>query len=105
MSKQAIDRGALRWHWRTWNLLLQIREAMDGEDARQRSGEMDTRGLCIVAGRSEMRALRSRKWIHAFDSGELFDDEGNARVLPIWEITKAGRKALDAVVAAGVSIR
>ena len=37
-----------RWHWRTWNLLLQIQRATDGEDRRQKSGEMTERGLCIA---------------------------------------------------------
>ena len=52
-----LSRGERRWHWRTWNLLLQIREATDGKDPRQRSGDMTTRGLC-VAETSEIRALR-----------------------------------------------
>ena len=100
-----LSRGERRWHWRTWNLLLQIREATDGRDPRQRSGDMTTRGLCI-AETSEIRALGERRgWIETNDSGELFDDEGNSKVRPVWTVTARGRAALEAAVAAGITIQ
>jgi hypothetical protein len=100
----ALTRNERRWHWRTWNLLLQIRQATDGEDARQRSGEMTTRGLCI-AETSEIRALETREWIQAIDTGELFDDDGNSRHLPVWAVTASGREALKAAEAEGVTVQ
>lgn len=77
----SLTRDERRWSWRTWNTLLQIREATDGKDPRQKSGESDPdfRGLLIAPGWPRMRALRKRKWIREFDSGELFDDESGAR--------------------------
>jgi len=99
-----INRNERRWNWRTWNLLLQIRQATDGEDRRQRSGEMTTRGLC-VAETAEIRALEKRKWIEAIDTGELFDDNGNSRHLPVWAVTTEGREALKAAEAAGITIQ
>jgi hypothetical protein len=92
-----LSRGERKWHWRTWNLLLQIQQAADGEDRRQVSGEMTVRGLC-VANTSEIRALDSRRWIEAIGSGELWDGDGNSRVVPVWAVTTDGRAALKAAV-------
>jgi len=96
-----LSRAERAWHWRTWNLLDQIRVATDGEDARQKNGEMTTRGLCI-AKTSEIRAFERRGWVRDFDIGELFDDNGNSRMLPVWEITIKGRNALHAAKREGI---
>jgi hypothetical protein len=100
-----ITRTEKRWHWRTWNLLLQIREATDGEDRRQRSGEMTERNL-LVAHKPELHALRIRGWVEQVDTGELISDDGNkVSYLPAWQVTALGREALDAAVRAGLTIQ
>lgn len=100
-----ITRTEKRWHWRTWNLLLQIREATDGEDSRQIHGDMTERNL-LVANTPELRALRNRGWVECVDFGELFEDNGDRlRELPAWAVTDAGREALDAAVRAGLTIQ
>jgi hypothetical protein len=100
-----LTRAEKRWHWRTWNLLLQIREATDGKDARQIHGDMTERNL-LVAHTPELRALRKRGWVECVDFGEYFPDNGDRLVeLPAWAVTAAGREALDAAVAAGVTIQ
>ena len=100
-----LTRTEKRWHWRTWNLLLQIREATDGKDRRQTHGDMTERNL-LVANTPELRALRKRKWVECVDFGEYFPDNGDqARELPAWAITTAGREALDAAVRASITIQ
>ena len=100
-----ITRAEKRWHWRTWNLLLQIREATDGKDRRQTHGDMTERNL-LVAHTPELRALRKRAWVECVDFGEFFRDNGDGPVeLPAWAVTPAGREALDAAVAAGITIQ
>jgi hypothetical protein len=103
-TTQVLGQSERRWNWRTWNLLWQIEQATDGEDARQKSGEMTERGLCIALT-PEMRALKRRGWAEVCDHGELFDDGGNSRILPVWRVTVAGRQALEAAERAGVTIR
>jgi hypothetical protein len=104
MATEITDKEK-RWHWRTWNLLLQIREATDGEDRRQRSGEMTERNL-LAAHTPEVRALHARRWIEQVDSGELTSDNGNVvRYLPAWAVTSAGREALDAAVRVGLTVQ
>lgn len=80
-------------HWRTWDLLYQIQQATDGEDPRQRSGEMTERGLS-VAMTVEMRALETRKWAECYGTAECETEQGNMRVMPTWRITTEGRAAL-----------
>ena len=100
-----ITRTEKRWHWRTWNLLLQIREATDGEDSRQVHGDMTERNL-LVANTPELRALRKRGWVECVGFGEFFEDNGDRlRELPAWAVTTAGREALDAAVRAKLTIR
>lgn len=101
-----LTRRERRWHWHTWNILLQIREATDGNDPRQRAGEMTTRGLCISASRSEMIAFRNRGWVTCIGFGELaLDDNGNTKEHPIWEITDTGRAAIAAAEKEGITIQ
>ena len=98
-----ITRAERRWHWRTWNLLLQIRDATDGEDARQRSGEMTARNL-LVGYTPELRALMARGWVEDVDAGELVDDLGDrVRQFPAWQVTETGREALDNAVRSGLT--
>ena len=103
-TTSSLTRAERRWNWHTWNLLYQIQQATDGLDPRQRHGEMTEHGLC-VATTSEMRALDRRGWVEAYDTGELFDDDGNSRMLPVWRVTSTGREALVAAEAAGLTIR
>jgi hypothetical protein len=99
-----ITKAERRWHWRTWNLLLQIREATDGEDSRQKCGDMTERNL-LVPHTPELRALRKRGWVECVDFGEFFRDNGDGPVeLPAWAVTAAGREALAAAVVAGLTI-
>ena len=42
-----LTKSEKQWDWRTWNLLLQIRDATDGMDRRQLSGEMGARNLLV----------------------------------------------------------
>lgn len=101
----SLSRAERAWHWRTWNLLLQIRQATDGEDRRQKTGEMTERNL-LVAHTSKLRALHRRGWVEHVDTGELISDDGNeVRYLPAWQVTAAGREALEAALAAGVTIQ
>lgn len=100
----SITRSERRWHWRTWNLLWQIQRATDGVDPRQTSGEMTCRGLCSLAGRPEVKALKRRGWIVITDYGEVHVDNGDVRERPVWEITFAGRAALEAAKLAGVTV-
>ena len=100
-----LTKAEKRWDWRTWNLLLQIRDATDGMDRRQLSGEMDARNL-LVGLTSPLRALHSRKWVTCDGDGELFDsDSGNSRILPAWCVTEAGRAALKEAVRVGLTIQ
>lgn len=100
-----ITRAEKRWHWRTWNLLLQIREATDRKDRRQTHGDMTERNLLVVST-PELRALRKRGWVECVDFGEYHPDNGDqARELPAWAVTPSGREALDAAVAAGITIQ
>jgi|SRR5271166_1553220 len=100
-----LTKSEKRWHWRTWNLLLQIRQATDGEDVRQRHGEMTERNLC-VAHTPEMRAIHKRGWAEHVDTGELISADGNdVSYLPAWQITEAGREALSAAVLSGLTIQ
>jgi hypothetical protein len=94
-----------RWHWRTWNLLLQIRDATDGNDPRQRSGEMTGRALCSARGPAIL-ALARRGWIESLGCEEVEDeDTGRMRFWPAWAITKKGREALAAAKQLGVEMR
>ena len=94
-----------RWHWRTWNLLLQIQQATDGQDCRQKSGEMTGLGLC-VSMTPEMRALETRKWAECYDdSAECETEAGDLRVMPTWRVTDAGRAALVEARKAGLTIQ
>lgn len=100
-----ITRAERRWNWHTWNLLLQIKEATDGHDARQLHGDMTERNL-LVAHTSELRALQRRGWVECVGSGEFFPDNGcEERSLPAWEVTKVGRKALAAAIKSGITVR
>jgi hypothetical protein len=100
-----LTKAEKRWNWRTWNLLLQIREATDGKDRRQTHGDMTERNL-LVANTPELRALRKRGWVECVDFGEYFPDNGYpARELPAWAVTAAGREALDEAVRVGLTIQ
>ncbi len=95
-----------RWDWRTWNLLFQVEQATDGEDARQKSGEMTERGLCLVSD-PRKRALSRRAWIECTGSAECDDEDesGNLRELPVYAITALGRAALAEARGLGITIR
>lgn len=93
-----------RWHWRTWNMLLQIQRATDGEDPRQQSGEMTSRGIAAADGRPEIKAFKNRGWIVECDYVEVHEDSGYIRELPVWEITEDGRIALEAAKLAGITV-
>lgn len=105
MTTTMLTKAERRWDWRTWNLLLQIRRATDGEDPRQRHGEMTERQLAANLT-PDVRALRDRGWIECMGNCEVFDDNGSElRVMLTWEVTKAGREAMDTAVAAGITIQ
>jgi hypothetical protein len=60
----------------------------------------------LVPHTPEMRALHKRGWAEHVDTGELISDDGNkVSYLPAWQVTQAGREALDAAVRAGVTIQ
>lgn len=100
-----LTRAEKRWCWRTWNLLLQIRQATDGEDRRQLSGEMTERNL-LVGMMSPLRAIHRRLWVTCDGGGELYDsDSGCSRILPSWRVTEAGREALNEAVRVGLTIQ
>ena len=90
MGLQKLQKTERRWHWRTW-----IQQATDGQDARQRSGEMTVRALGVACGPG-LRALSDRRWIDSDDAGEVEMENGTLRFLPFWKITRAGREALAA---------
>ena len=93
-------------HWRTWNLLLQIKEATDGEDRRQRSGEMTERRLCL-SDQPATRAFLSRGWVECTGSAEI-DMRGDGdvyKMVPTYIVTKLGREALVAAEQRGVPLR
>jgi hypothetical protein len=94
-----------RWNWRTWNLLLQIQEATDGQDTRQLHGDMTERNL-LVAHTSALRAIQRRGWVKCVGHGDLFDDRsGEERTMPAWVVTAAGRGALKAARRARLTIQ
>ncbi len=100
-----LTRAERRWDWHTWNLLLQIQQATDGKDARQKTGEMTERGLCVAATPA-MRALVRRRYARSFITGEIIDRGGHrVRYLPCFEVTKAGRAALKAAMAEGITVQ
>ena len=100
-----LTRVEKQWDWRTWNLLLQIRQATDGEDRRQLAGEMTERNL-LVGMTPSLRALHCRLWVTCDGGGELFDDNGDdPRYLPAWRVTAAGREALKEAVRVGLTIQ
>lgn len=102
--KIELTRAEKRWNWHTWNLLLQIREATDGNDPRQRGGEMTERNLCVASGRPEMKAFRTRGWVECVAFGEVHEGD-TIRELPAWAITTAGRLALDEAVKSGITVQ
>ena len=103
--KSLLTTEPRRWHWRTWNLLLQIRDATDGNAPWQRSGEGTGRGLCVAAGRPEMRAFRRRKWVRSVGAEEVeLEGSGNIVVQPAWVITERGRKAIAEAKALGTEM-
>ena len=106
MRRPVIRDETRRWHWRTWNLLLQIRDATDGNAPWQRSGEATGRGLCVASGRAEMRAFIKRKWVrHVGDSEVEIEESGRIVVQPAWVITKRGRAALDEAKSLGTEMQ
>jgi hypothetical protein len=99
-----LTRQERAWNWHTWNLLVQIQEATDGEDSRYKSGDMTVRGIC--SGQTpELRALLTRGWIEHIDTGEYQDGRGEVKVESVWAVTKRGRRALEAAVKEGVTVR
>lgn len=98
-----LSRAARRWHWRTWNTLLQVRAATDGEDPRQRFGEMTERGLVING--TARRAFLRRGWIVDVGFGEYEHEEsGELRHGTSYAITEAGRMALAQAIAEGIQV-
>jgi hypothetical protein len=102
---ESVDSASRRWDWRTWNLLLQIRDATDGDDTRQRHGDMTVLGLSIPSGDTRLRALRRRGWVEAFDFGEVEGERGKWHDWPAWRVTAAGRAALGAAQREGIQIQ
>lgn len=97
VRRPSSERQAFRrWHWRTWNLLLQIQKATDGFRGKS---------LCVAAGRPDMRALSRRGWVKKVGESELVDDDDKVRALPAWQITAAGRQALGEARELGVEIQ
>jgi hypothetical protein len=93
-------------HWRTWNTLLQIKWATDGEADFQINGVTDTRGLC-VARHPQIRALERRGWIAYQGQMEVCDGDSflTGKVWPLWLITPAGRKAIISAIDSGMTIQ
>lgn len=96
------DPNSRRWHWRTWNVLLQVQDATDGKDRRQLSGEMTERGLCLSG--TQLLTFKKRGWVECVDTAEVFEDE-KCRVLPVCVITPAGRFALERAKSEGIQIQ
>ena len=102
---ELIGRGERRWSWRTWNLLLQIERATDGNDPRQRSGEMTVRALSVARGPA-LEAFARRLWVCYVGHHETrLEGQDDPRPMPAWVITSAGRRALEEARQQGIQIQ
>lgn len=105
-AKAATGVRERKWHWRTWNLLLQIQEATDGKHVFQIGDKAEGRGLCVRRD-ARCRAFEARKWIECLGVFECCasEDDDTLRMFPAWAITDAGRKALVLARAEGIQVQ